>query len=103
MTIVTSLATYVVGWASRGGTRAISIVDGSTSCHGKILFLRMGEPMVYAGPGDMLCITLPVVFIARRQFQGISVPELRTKEMTDGATVELLESLNLAESAGFAM
>jgi hypothetical protein len=76
MTVVTIAATYVVGWSSRGGIRSIDIVGGPSLSEGKILFLHMGEPMVFTGPGEMVCITPPVVFIGRRNYREIRIPEL---------------------------
>ena len=76
MTIVTSAATYVVGWASCGGNRAIAIVGEAPVGEGRILFLDMGEPMVFTGPGGMVCVTAPVVFIGRRIYNQIRTPEL---------------------------
>jgi hypothetical protein len=102
MTIVTSSATYVAGWASRGGKRAISIAGESSPRHGKILFLCMGEPMVFAGPGDKLYITSPVIFIARRQYQGIGVPEWCTDELRDRVIFASFENLNFADTDRFA-
>ena len=76
MTIVTSTATYVVGWARKGGIRPISIVGGPSLSEVKILFLHMGEPMVFGGPGEKVCMTPPVVFIGRRHYRGVRVREL---------------------------
>ena len=98
LTIVTSSATYVVGWASRGGKRAISIAGESSPSDGKILFLHMGEPMVFAGLGDQLYITTPVIFIARRQYQGIGVPEWCTDEVRDRAIFASFENLNFVNT-----
>jgi hypothetical protein len=75
MTVVTSTATYLVGWASTGGVRSVSIVGESSMFDAKILFLYMGEPMVFIGLEDMVCVTKPVIFIGRRQYQGISALE----------------------------
>lgn len=102
MTVVTSSATYVVGWASRGGKRTFSIAGESSPNDAKILFLQMGEPMVFTGPGDTLCITPPVIFIARRQYQGIGVPEWCTDEVRDRAIFASFENLNFADTDRFA-
>jgi hypothetical protein len=77
MTIVTSDATYIVGWASRGGRRSISMVGGEQLHNGKILFLSMGEPMVFTGPGNKRLITPPVIFIDRRHYHEVAVCEIQ--------------------------
>jgi hypothetical protein len=102
MTIVTSLATYVVGWASRGGRRAISIAGESTPTDGKILFLHMGEPMVFAGARGKIYITPPVIFIGRRQYHGIGVPEWCADELRDRADFASSENLSFADTDSFA-
>jgi hypothetical protein len=79
MTIVTSVATYVLGWASRGGIRSICIVGGSPLPDGTILSLGMGQPMVFTGPGETICITPPVIFIGRRNYDEVSEAEARVE------------------------
>jgi hypothetical protein len=82
MTIETPDAVYIVGWASRGGVRSISILGGESLHDGKILFLSMGEPMVFTRRGETRIITAPVIYIGRRQYHGIAV---------SGVGIDLLE------------
>jgi hypothetical protein len=77
MTIVTESATYEVGWAYGRGMRSIAMVGEPPLPDGKILFLHMGEPMVFSGPGDIVCTTPPVIFIGRRHYHEIGLTELR--------------------------
>ena len=74
MTIVTPSATYLAGWALRDGTRSISVLGEPSLPTGKILFLYMGEPMVYTGLDETVCVTAPVIFIGRRFYQEVSAP-----------------------------
>jgi hypothetical protein len=85
MTIVTTVATYVIGWASGGGTRSISIVGELPMPAGRILFLEMGEPMIFTGPGEIVCTTPPVIFIGRRIYNhvGASSAEIRRMDIED--------------------
>ena len=98
MTIVTSTATYLVGWASAGGVRSVSIVGESSMFDARILFLYMDEPMVFIGLDDMVCVTKPVIFIGRRNYQGVSSLEEQMNASTwsdeieyvaDGSDMEL--------------
>ncbi|MFZ2021815.1 MAG: hypothetical protein WBA18_02245 [Terracidiphilus sp.] len=75
MTIVTPSATYLAGWALRDGTRSISVLGEPSLPAGRILFLYMGEPMVYTGLDEMVCVTAPVIFIDRRFYQEVGTPE----------------------------
>jgi hypothetical protein len=54
--------------------------------------------MVFAGLGDQLYITTPVIFIARRQYQGIGVPEWCTDEVRDRAIFASFENLNFVNT-----
>jgi len=81
MTIVTTTATYVVGWAASGGVRPICPVGESPVPEGRILYLEMEQPMVFIGRGGIICVTQPVVFIARRVYHEISAPELPADEL----------------------
>jgi hypothetical protein len=94
MTIETSTATYIVGWASCGGMRTISTIGGNSFPKGRILFLHMGEPMVFTGPGEMRFLTPPVIFIGRRHYHEIAVPEMRTDALAPdfGKTQEIWEA-----------
>jgi hypothetical protein len=76
MIIETADATYIVGWASRGGVRSISILGGESLSDGKILFLSLGEPMVFTMPDETRVITAPVIFIERRQYHEIAASEM---------------------------
>ena len=75
MTVATSVATYVIGWASSRGVRSISMVGGPPLPDGRILFLEMGQPMVFTSAGGMICVTPPVVFIGRRVYNQVTAPE----------------------------
>ena len=80
MTIATLAATYIVGWASYGGIRSISTIGGDSFPRGRILFLQMDEPMVFTGQGETRFLTEPVIFIGRRHYDQIDVPEMRFDE-----------------------